>query len=382
MPHGLIWLGLGLLFIICCWLQLMAIPLKSPQIVSPSDPEIDDESWLRNRLSLKVAADLVLVLLMASIYQFLVPESWTLFYWFLMVLFFASLSLLLVNISARSFSHRLIYAITLPFLKINYLLNQKGRTEKDIRVSELEQVLENNEGETSDEDQKILEGIVQFSDTEVSQIMAPWSSLVSVKEDTELNEVIDIIKSHAYSRMPVFSSDGTTVIGTLHTKDILALSLADEENWQQFIRDIFVISEDKKIIDLLTEFRQKKKHLAMVTNHQGKFTGVVTLEDVIEEIVGDITDEFDDEEVIYSRINDSTYIFDGKTPLTELCRVLGLSVQDFVDRSPNSPTLGAFLSEFSGKTPRKNERINFGQLRFTVEGLDSQGVKRVKISLV
>ncbi len=265
--------------------------------------------------------------------------------------------------------------------RFNKLINTSTDEDKDLKVKELEQVLENSEGESTEEDQKMLQGIVKFTATEVKQIMTPASEMIAVNESESLSEIIEIIKNNGYSRMPVYNKRTDKVIGILHSKDLIAHLDKSHGDWKPLLRPAYFVSDEKMIIDLLEEFQQRKKHLAIALDAEGKYSGIVTLEDIIEEIVGDIADEFDDEEVVYSKLDDQNYIFEARTNLTDLTKILDLEEDPFLAASNEKSTIAGLLSELTGRVPRKNEKIAFHQFIFTVEAADKRQVKRVKLTI-
>jgi gliding motility-associated lipoprotein GldD len=254
----------------------------------------------------------------------------------------------------------------------------------DLSVDQLSQALELTSSEhTPEEERKILQGIVEFGNTEVSQIMKPRIDVVAFDENTPFLEVIDLIVKNGFSRVPVYSETLDKVLGVLFIKDLIAhLDKDNSFKWQTLLRPAFFVPESKKIDDLMKEFQSKKIHLAIVVDEYGGTNGIVTLEDVIEEVIGEINDEFDVEELVYSKLDDSNYVFEAKIPLNDLYRVLDIDGQAFEDKKGESDTLAGFILELSGKIPVKNEKIVFDNYIFTIESVDKRRIKRIKLSII
>lgn len=257
------------------------------------------------------------------------------------------------------------------------------KRETNISVDELEHALElTHDEDTTVEEQKILKGIVRFGNTDVKQIMKPRTDVIAFEFDAPFDTLIPQIVESGFSRIPVYKESFDKVVGILYIKDLLPHLNADNTfKWQDLIRSPFFVPENKKIDDLLEEFQDKKIHLAVVVDEYGGTSGVVTLEDIIEEIVGDITDEFDDDDLQYSKIDDNNYVFEGKTALNDIYRVLNIDGKDFEDHKGEADTLAGFLLELSGKIMVKNEKTTFDRYVFTVEAADIRRIKRVKVTI-
>lgn len=254
----------------------------------------------------------------------------------------------------------------------------------DLSVDQLSQALELTSSEhTPEEERKILQGIVEFGNTEVSQIMKPRIDVVAFDENTPFLDVIDLIIKNGFSRVPIYRETLDQVVGILFIKDLIAhLNQDNSFKWQTLLRPAFFVPESKKIDDLMKEFQSKKIHLAIVVDEYGGTNGIVTLEDVIEEVIGEINDEFDVEELVYSKLDESNYVFEAKIPLNDLYRVLDIDGQVFEDKKGESDTLAGFILELSGKIPLKNEKIAFDDYVFTVESVDKRRIKRIKLTII
>lgn len=252
-----------------------------------------------------------------------------------------------------------------------------------ITVDELNHALElTTDNNTAADEKRILSGIVKFGTIEVRQVMTPRVDVVSFDIKTSYKELTEKILEHGYSRIPIYEDSFDKVLGILYVKDLLkVLNESDSFNWRPLLRQPIFTTENKKLDDLLRDFQEEKNHMAVVVDEYGGSSGIITLEDVIEEIVGEISDEFDDEDLIYTKIDESNYVFEGKAALIDMYRVLGIEGEAFEKVKGDSDSLAGFILELSGKIPVKNERIKFGDFLFTIEAADKRRVKRVKVTL-
>ncbi len=258
------------------------------------------------------------------------------------------------------------------------------RKTEGLSVDDLSQALEitSNE-ESSQEEQKILEGIVKFGSTNVRQIMKPRMDVTCVDQELHYEEVLKIILDSGFSRIPVYEENFDNVQGVLYIKDLLPhIDQAADFKWQDLCREPFFVPENKKIDDLLREFQDKKIHLAVVVDEYGGTSGIVTLEDIIEEIVGEISDEFDDEELYYSKLDEHNFVFEAKIHLNDFFRVVDAEESDFAEHTDEAETLAGFLLEVAGKFPEKGEEIEFKHYRFLIESLEERRMKRVKVTIL
>jgi putative hemolysin len=280
---------------------------------------------------------------------------------------------------------KLLYPISSILVKSNNLIDKKfKKRNNNITVNELGHALEltYSSENTTVEEKKILEGIVKFGNTDVKQIMKPRMDIVAFDTETGFSELIVKIIDSGFSRVPVFEENLDKIKGVLYIKDLLPhLEKKNGFDWNSLIREAFYVPENKKIDDLLKEFKETKIHLAIVVDEYGGTQGLVTLEDVLEEIVGDITDEFDEEKIIYTKIDRSNYLFEGKTALIDVYRILDIASEKFEESKGESDTLAGFLLEISGKMPSKNDKIEFMDYVFTIESVDKRRIKSVKITL-
>jgi putative hemolysin len=251
----------------------------------------------------------------------------------------------------------------------------------DISSDELEQAIALTKEENGSEDEhKILEGIVNFGNTDVKQIMRSRVDTVAIEDEINYHELLEKIREAGYSRVPVFRETFDNVTGIIYIKDLLPyLNEAADFDWKKLIRAPFFVPENKKIDDLLKEFQSKKMHMAVVVDEYGGASGIVTLEDVLEEIVGEITDEFDDDDLVYTKVDDRTYIFEGKTALIDLYKVLDIDGKAFEQVKGEADSIGGFLVEQTGRILRNKEQFTFDSIQFIVETADKKRVKTVKV---
>lgn len=256
----------------------------------------------------------------------------------------------------------------------------KKRTIK-ISSDELEQALElTKEETTSEEEQKILEGIIKFGNTEVKQIMRSRMEVEAFEESSSFSQILEFILNAGYSRIPIYSKTFDNVIGLLYIKDLLPyFDEGPNFEWRKLTRKPFFVPENKKIDDLLKEFQSKKMHMAVVVDEYGGASGIITLEDVLEEIIGDITDEFDDEDIIFQQEDENEFIFEGRTSLIDFYKVLDIDGKDFEVMKGDSDSLGGFMIENAGRILRNNEFIRVNNFKLIVESSDKRRIKSIKV---
>jgi gliding motility-associated protein GldE len=297
---------------------------------------------------------------------------------------YASRNALLFAKKMSKFIHAvniLLTPFSMPLIAVTKWIEQKlGSKARNFSVETLSQALElTSQSATNKEEQKILQGIVNFGNTETVQIMKPRIDIFALSDEETYEEVLHKILTNGYSRNPVYKENIDNIIGILYAKDLLAHLNKKTFKWQTLLRETFFVPENKKLDDLLSDFRAKKNHLAIVVDEYGGTSGLVTLEDVIEEIVGDINDEFDDEDISYAKIDANNYLFEGKTSIKDFCKILGDEDEAiFEEEKGESETLAGFILEVSGKFPKKGAEINFKNYTFTIEALDKKRIKQVK----
>jgi len=253
---------------------------------------------------------------------------------------------------------------------------------QNITVDDLQHALNlTSKQEMESEDHKILEGVVKFGNTDVKQIMTPRVKSIFIEISTPFKEVIEIIRKTHFSRIPIFEDSIDKVKGVLYAKDLLLHLDKESMNWEPLMREPFFVPENKKIDDLLTEFQERKTHIALVVDEYGGVSGLVTLEDIIEEIVGDISDEFDDEDLYYSKLADDVFVFEGQTSLNNMYRALGVNGEEFEKEKGEADSVAGFVLEIAGKIPVKGELIDFKNYTFTIESADRRRIKSVKVKI-
>jgi len=267
----------------------------------------------------------------------------------------------------------------------NFIDKRFARKGMNISLSELEEAIDitTNEDTPADE-KKILRGIVSFSEIDVKEIMKPRVHITALENTLSYDEMLKLVLDAGYSRIPVFEDNLDKVIGILYIKDLLPLiGSPGSFDWLKLLRPAFFIPENKKISDLLEEFQKKKIHLAVVVDEYGGTSGIITLEDIIEEIVGEINDEFDleSENLNYSKLDDHNYIFPGEAPLTDVCRLMEIDDESFDEVKGDSGTLAGLILELVGKIPEQNEKIAFSRFLFRIEAADKRRIKKVKVTL-
>lgn len=278
----------------------------------------------------------------------------------------------------------LLFFITGPMSKLTLWFERRAKQPKnDFSVDHLSQVLElNTEEKRSKEEEKILQGIVNFGNTEVKEVMCPRVDMFTLFEGANIQEIIPTILDKGFSRIPVYKEKQEVISGILYIKDLLP-HLGDEKfKWQSLLREPFYVPENKKLDDLLAEFQQKKIHLAVVVDEYGGTQGVVTLEDIIEEIVGDISDEFDEDALFYSKLDAYNYVFDAKTSLKDFLKIIQLKDEESFEKvKGEAETLAGFLLELAQSLPKKGQKLSFDHLLFTVESVDRKRIRQIKVTL-
>ena len=230
------------------------------------------------------------------------------------------------------------------------------------------------------ESENILKGIVKFGNIDVHTIMTSRTDVESVDMTTALSELLTNINAWGYSRIPVYDGAPDNVKGILYVKDLLPyLEETDDFQWQKLIRDAYFVPENKKIDDLLNEFQDMKIHFAVIIDEYGGMVGIVTLEDILEEIVGDIADESDDDEQDYIKIDDCTWLFDGKMPLNDFFRIVHLDEADFESVRGEADTLAGIILEMKGEIPQKGDTVDYRHVSFCVESVDNRRIKQIKV---
>ena len=271
-----------------------------------------------------------------------------------------------------------------PLVSIGRRLDERiSKSAGEISVNELSKAVElTDSDERSIEEKEILERIVKFGDKDAKQIMTPRTDVVAFSLDEPWVVLRSAVVASGFSRIPIHKGSMDKVIGVLHIKDLIPLLEMDEAVWTSLLREPYFITENMKIDDLLREFQERKVHMALVVDEYGGTSGLITLEDVLEEIVGDITDEFDVEEISYSKLDDTTFVMEAKTALIDFYRVLEIEENAWEEAKGESDTLGGFMMEQAEKIPRKGEHIIFENIKLIVDAGDNRKIDRVKIEIL
>ncbi|NER14529.1 gliding motility-associated protein GldE [Leptobacterium flavescens] len=312
---------------------------------------------------------------------------------FLILLFGEILPKVYASRNKIKFAHFMAYPLNVldkvfvlfnvPMRSVTIFLQDKlGKQKSNLSVDQLSHALElTSDGDTTKEEQKILKGIVSFGNTDTRQVMRPRIDIFALNEEAKFSEIMPEIIKKGYSRIPVYKDNVDAVTGVLYVKDLLPHLDKKSFDWVKLKRGPYFVPENKKLDDLLKEFQEMKSHLAIVVDEYGGTSGLVTLEDIIEEIVGDISDEFDDEDLIFSKIDDYNYVFEGKTALKDFYRVMKLEDEsDFEEQKGESETIAGFVLEIAGSFPKRGDKINFENYTFTVEALDRKRIKQIKVT--
>ena len=276
---------------------------------------------------------------------------------------------------------KILYPISSVLVKSTHLINNKIQKKSSLSLQSLSKAV-NITSDTEDKEKRFLEGIIQFGQTDVKQIMKARIDIVALNINTPLKEVLKIILNSGYSRIPVFENTIDQIKGILYIKDLLPYFDDLEHDWRKMIRKPFFVPESKKIDDLLKEIKERKIHLVVVVDEYGGTSGIVTLEDVLEEIVGDISDEFDQENIIYSKIDNNKYIFDGKTSLNDFYRILNIDGKYFEEEKGESDTLAGFILERIEQMPQEGKTIIFNKCKFTIEKINKKRIISIKTELI
>lgn len=271
-----------------------------------------------------------------------------------------------------------------PLVSIGRRLDERiSKSAGEISVNELSKAVElTDSDERSIEEKEILERIVKFGDKDAKQIMTPRTDVVAFSLDEPWAVLRSAVVASGFSRIPIHKGSMDELVGVLHIKDLIPLLEMDEAVWTSLLREPYFITENMKIDDLLREFQERKVHMALVVDEYGGTSGLITLEDVLEEIVGDITDEFDIEEISYSKLDDKTFVMEAKTALIDFYRVLEIEENAWEEAKGESDTLGGFMMEQAEKIPRKGEHIIFENIKLIVDAGDNRKIDRIKIEIL
>ncbi len=280
--------------------------------------------------------------------------------------------------SLNRFFYPFVYLLVKSTSIIDKRITKKGHV---LSIDELTHAIDiTAEEDTPKEEKIILKSIVNFGNINVTQIMRQRPDISALNTQLSFMEVKEKINEWGYSRMPVFNDNLDNITGILYIKDLLPqLNNPENYNWRQLIRKPYFVPESKKIDDLLKDFQSKRVHLAIVVDEFGGTSGIVTMEDILEEIFGEINDEFDEDETFYSRINENTYVFEAKMLINDMCRFMEIDTAAFDDVRNEADTVGGMLLELSGELPTQGEELIYEQFHFFIESVDKRRIKRVKV---
>lgn len=282
-----------------------------------------------------------------------------------------------------SFLEKVLNPIVSLLVNSTSLVNNKllKLNKSNITMDELSQALELTSNKR-DEDTEILEGIIKFGNIQVNEIMTSRMDITDIDIKSNYKQLLNLIIQSGFSRIPVYSGSRDNIKGILYSKDLLPhLDKPQNFRWQSLIRPAFFVPETKKIDDLLNEFQENKVHLAIVVDEYGGTLGLISLEDILEEIVGDISDEYDVDQQLYTKVDNHTFIFEAKILLNDFFKIEEIDEDDFIKVTEEVETLAGLILELKGEMPAKNERIDFGRYVFEVLAVDSRRIKKIKLYL-
>lgn len=296
-------------------------------------------------------------------------------------LVFARITVLILSLANKLFTPLSWFLMQFS----NLIENRVERKGYDVSIKDLNKAIDLatfDAEDTTVEEKDILKGIVNFSQISVTQIMIARIDVTAIENTIDFHQLMDKINKTGYSRIPVYNDTVDSIEGILYVKDILPyVSEEDSFDWTTLLRKPYFVPESKKIDDLLRNFQEMHVHMAVVVDEYGGTSGLVTLEDIIEQIVGEINDEFDDDDIDFEKIDESTYVFEGKTSLTDLIKTLDLETHVFDEAKGESESVGGLLLELNSSMPKVGEIIRYKQFLFTIESVNEKRIKRVKIEL-
>ncbi|MBQ5981092.1 MAG: gliding motility-associated protein GldE [Prevotella sp.] len=279
------------------------------------------------------------------------------------------------------FARKLFWPIENILLRSEFLAEKVVQKENHhLSVDDLEQALELTDKEEIKDEQSILQGIIRFGDETAKEVMTSRQDIIDLDIRSNFSDVLKCIVENNYSRIPVYQDNVDHIRGILYIKDLLPhLNKSASFRWQSLIRPPYFVPETKKIDDLLREFQENKVHIAIVVDEFGGTSGLITLEDILEEIVGEINDEFDEEEKTYSKLNYNTYVFEGKTLLSDFCKILAIDDDEFSEVEGDADSLAGLLLELKGDFPSIHEKIDYKNYTFEVFGIEERRISKIKV---
>ncbi|MCK5535699.1 MAG: gliding motility-associated protein GldE [Bacteroidales bacterium] len=343
-----------------------------------------------------IAIVLVSTYVLESIFDFSLTPQWLVFFiqvvsvTFLLLLFGEIIPKVYANSAALKFSKFIVLPVSLLdrifmplssiLVKLTSVVDKRfDKFKQNISVDVLSEALRLTENVQKDE-KRILKGIVSFGNIDANGVMTPRVDVVAVDTATRFHALLNLINDSGFSRIPVYEHTFDNIKGVLYTKDLLQyIDNTDDFDWQKVIREPYFIPETKKINELLEEFQAKKNHMAIVVDEYGGANGIVTIEDVLEEIIGEMNDEYDDEELDYEKLDENTYIFEGKTLLYDFYKLLEIDSDLFEEMKGDADTIAGLFLEIKGEFPKLGEKINIRNLGFIAEQIDQRRIKKIKV---
>jgi len=376
---------------------------RALELLQRPDPDRAPRHLLATILVLNNLVNIIIILISTLIVERMLPsesiESWV--YWtvhvgivtFVILLFGEVVPKVYATNNRLQFAQlmagpllvarRLISPIWKPLVRLGTWIGKRVEVPAaDLSVEDLEQALHlTADHERSDEEQRILEGIVALGSKDAKQVMTARTDMEAISSEETWEQLKAQIIESGFSRIPVHSGSQDEIKGVLHTKDLLHNLQANEVTWQSLIRPVYFVPENKKIDDLMREFQERKTHIAIVVDEYGGTSGIITLEDIMEEIVGEISDEFDAEEIAYSRLDERTFIIEAKTALIDVYRIMGLEDDSWESAKGESDTLGGFVTEQAGRILRSGESIAFEGVELKIDAATPRKLLRIKLTL-
>lgn len=279
---------------------------------------------------------------------------------------------------------KILFFITIPMSKVTLFLERNfGQQSNSFSVDTLSQALAFTEQkDTTKQEDQILQGIINFGTTDTKQVMCPRIDVFALEKEMSFEEILPLIIDKGFSRIPVYNNKMDQIDGILYVKDLMPNINTLAFQWQELLREPYYVPENKKLDDLLNEFKVKKMHMAVVVDEYGGTSGIVTLEDLIEEIVGDISDEFDEEELEYSKIDEKNFVVDAKVGLKDFYKIIQIEeVEAFEKAKGEAETLAGFILEIAQQLPVFGQKIIFEKITFTIELVDKKRIKQIKVTL-
>ena len=280
---------------------------------------------------------------------------------------------------------KILFFVTIPMSKVTLFLERNfGQQSNSFSVDTLSQALEFTEQkDTTKQEDQILQGIINFGTTDTKQVMCPRIDVFALEKEMSFEEILPLIIDKGFSRIPVYNNKMDQIDGILYVKDLMPNINTLAFQWQELLREPYYVPENKKLDDLLNEFKVKKMHMAVVVDEYGGTSGIVTLEDLIEEIVGDISDEFDEEELEYSKIDEKNFVVDAKVGLKDFYKIIQIEeVEAFEKAKGEAETLAGFILEIAQQLPVFGQKIIFEKITFTIELVDKKRIKQIKVTLL